>query len=117
MKTVKRFSPIIGMLMILALMACATTGTTTKPLTAKQQAAVWMSIYNTTYDDTMAMAKNPKASPAQKEMVAKKKAILTKVWPLLKAYVAIIDAGGTPAAAQGTAITDLINELTNMAGG
>jgi hypothetical protein len=88
-----------------------------KPLTAKQQAAVWMQIYNQIYDDTMTMAKNPKSTPVQKELVAKKKLILSKIWPLLRTYIAITDAGGTPPAEQSAAITDLITELTSLAGG
>ena len=105
---------LMAVLLVIGLMACATTPAS-KPLTAKQQAAVWMTVYNSQYDDTMAMAKNPSSTPAQKEMVAKKKAILTKVWPLIKAYVAITDTGSTPTNAQGVAITDLINELTALA--
>jgi hypothetical protein len=35
----------------------------------------------------------------------------------LKAYIAITDTGGTPATSQGAAITDLINQLTTLAGG
>lgn len=113
----RRYKIITVVLMIALLSACNLFTQTAKPLTAKQQAAVWMTIYNQTYDDTMAMAKNPLATPVQKETVVKKKAILTTVWPLLKTYIAITDTGGTPTNEQGAAITDLINQLAALAGG
>jgi len=115
MRKFNKYSVLVMILLFATVLACATTGT--KPLTAKQQAAVWMTIYNQTYDDTMAMAKNPAATPVQKEIVAKKKAVLTTVWPLLKTYIAITDTGGTPTSEQGAAITDLINQLAELAGG
>ena len=88
-----------------------------KPLTPKQQATIWMNIYISEYDDTMAMAINPSATPAQKEMVAKKKAILTKVWPLLKVYIAIVDSGGIPTQEATNDLINLINQLTGLATG
>lgn len=108
---------ILILILSLSLLSACAMFQTAESLTAKQQAAVWMTIYNQTYDDTLAMAKNPNSTPAQKEMVAKKKAILMKVWPLLKSYIAITDSGGTPTNSQGAAITDLINQLTQVAGG
>lgn len=112
----KKINVLFLSLMLLTFMACP-GAQITKPLTAKQQAAVWMQIYNQTYDDTMRTAKDPKATSTQKEMVVKKKAILAKLWPLLRTYVAVTDAGGTPAVEQGAAISDLITELTSLAGG
>jgi hypothetical protein len=94
--------------------ACATT-TGTQTMTPKRQATIWLGVYNAQYDDTMSIMTNPNSTPAQKEMGKKKKAILTKVWPLLKTYVAIIDGGGTPSNSETVAITDLINQLTTLA--
>lgn len=99
------------------LTACALFNQTTKPLTAKQQATLWMALYNSTYDSTMAMAKNPAATPTQKDMVAKKKAILTPMWPLLKVYVDMVDTGGTPSAESVRELGDLVDELASLVGG
>jgi hypothetical protein len=104
-------------LMVYLLSACSLFTQTTKPLTTKQQATIWMVVYNSVYDDTMAQAKNPTATPAQKEMVAKKKAILAQTWPLLKIYVGIVDTGGTPSVESSQQISDLINQLAALAGG
>lgn len=115
MKT-KRIMIAVPMVMVMAFfLSCATTGT--QPLTAKQQATVWMSVYNQTYDDTMATMQNPASTGAQKVMALKKKDILVKVWPLLRAYVSLVDSGGTPSATDTAAITDLINQLATLAGG
>lgn len=120
MQAYKRITVLFLILLvaIMALTSCATAPTKPdKPMSPKQQAAVWMNIYNVQYDDTMSMANNPNATPAQKAMVAKKKAILMKVWPLLKSYARITDTGGTPSASEEQAIINLINELTTLAGG
>jgi len=117
MQQFKRFNVLCLAVMLAVVVGCATTGITTKPLAAKQQASIWMIVYNSTYDDTMAMAKNPKATQAQKDMAAKKKVILTQVFPLLKIYAGIADTGGTPSVADAQAINDLINQLAASTGG
>ena len=108
---------IVMLVLALSFLSACTLFTQTKPLTAAQQASIWMIVYNATYDDTMAMAINPSATPAQKEMVAKKKAILTPLWPALKIYVAVVESGGTPSAESTAYIVDLINQLAALAGG
>lgn len=105
---------VLAGILALALVGCAAL-TQTTGLTPKQQATIWMEIYSFTYDDTMALAKNPAITPAQKELVAKKKAVLTQVWPLLKSFVAVVNSGGTPTAQDTAAITVLINQLTALA--
>lgn len=106
----------IVLIMVVSLMACATTFNQ-KPLTAKQQGVVWFSIYNSTYDDTMNVMKNPAATPAQKEIAQKKKVILTQVWPLLQIYASVVDSGATPDADITKSITDLMNHLTALTTG
>jgi hypothetical protein len=96
---------------------CATLTVGDKPLTPKQQATIIMNTYNAEYDDTMSMATNPNSTPAQKEIVAQKKMILTQIWPLLKVYVSIVDGGGTPTENQTQALLDLINQLTVLSTG
>jgi hypothetical protein len=96
--------------------ACASlTGTGTQTMTPKRQATIWLNIYNAQYDDTMSVMTNPNSTAAQKELGLKKKAILTKVWPLLKVYVAVVEGGGIPGDSDTAAITDLINQLTTLA--
>lgn len=107
----------VVMLMFITVSACTMFNQTTKPLTAKQQATVWMVVYNSVYDDTMSMAKNPAATSTQKAMVAKKKAILSQVQPLLKIYVGVVESGGTPSIESTQAISDLINQLAALTGG
>jgi len=88
-----------------------------KPMTPKQQATMWLNIYSQQYDDTMAMAKNPNSTPAQKEMVSKKKAVLSKIHPLLRAYVATVDSGGIPTPEATATLTGLVNNLVALQGG
>lgn len=83
--------------------------------TPKQQAIVWMDVYNAQYDDTMAIMTSPNATESQKAVGRKKKEILVKVWPLLKIYVDTVENNGVPSDAAGQEITELINQLTAMA--
>jgi uncharacterized membrane protein len=111
---------VIAVLMTLMFLAactssCAMLGGSVKTLTAKQQATLWMVVYNSVFDDTMAQAKNPAATAAQKDLVAKKKAVLTQVWPLLKIYAGVVETGGTPSVETAQAISDLINQLAALA--
>jgi thiamine biosynthesis lipoprotein ApbE len=106
----------IAMLLVLAFVfaGCSTTG---KPMTHKQQGIIWMSTYNSVYDDTLATMKSSTATAEQKALALKKKDVLTKAWPLLTAYMEIVDKGGTPTDERVAAITELINQLTALAGG
>jgi uncharacterized membrane protein len=104
----------ILLFILVILSACATTGTV--PMTAKQQATVWMDTYNAIYDDTISVMKNPLSTSAQKDLAQKKKSILIQVWPLLKVYVSVVEGGGVPLASDTATITDLINQLTQLAG-
>jgi len=100
----------IPVVLVMALMLMAAS--CPKTLTAKQQGAVWFSVYNSTYDDTMSVMKNPASTIVQKEMAQKKKAILIQVWPLLKIYASVVDSGEIPDADITKSITDLMNQLT-----
>jgi hypothetical protein len=110
-----RSSFILLLFMSFILSGCATTAQTT--MTPKQQATVWMEIYNAQYDDTMRIMYNPNATDAQKEIGRKKKEILKVVWPLLKDYIFIVDSKGTPSMALELEILEQINQLTMLAGG
>ena len=96
---------------LLVMYGCATT----QPLTAKQRATVILGVYNAEYNDTMAIMSSPTSTPAQRAMGAKKKVILTQIWPLLKIYTSIVDGGGTPDQQTEDQLMKLINQLTTMA--
>jgi len=115
----KRFNQISILLLVMAVCSCTwlNSVTGTKPLNAKQQATVWVQVYNSTYDSTMATMTNPLSTPAQKDMAQKKKAILAKAWPILKIYVSVVEIGGIPTAQDTAALTDLFDQLVVLAGG
>lgn len=122
-KNRKRFEPfnvaillsvLAGTIILFVLLNCA--GRTTNPLTLKQQATLIMGIYNAENRDTRLVMSNPASTPAQKALGAKKRAILIKAHPLLKAYISIIDAGGVPDVETTEQITDLINQLVALGG-
>lgn len=104
---------LVCMALLLVLAACAGI----KPMTAKQQSAVWLGVYNAQYDDCMSIMTNQASTAAQKDIARQKKALLAKIWPLLKVYTSIIDDGGTPMAEDTQTLTELINQLTRLAGG
>ena len=105
---------ILFVFMAFVLSACAAAPTT---MTPKQQATIWMDIYNAQYDDTMSIMTNPNSTETQRSVGAKKKEILKVVWPLLKQYVTIVDGKGTPSMELETEILNQINQLTMLAGG
>jgi len=109
----KRQIQIFVLLLLIILIGCATNGGT--KLTPKQNATVWMTIYNAQYDDTMLIMQNPLATKEQKNIALQKKAILTQIWPLLKVYVATVEGGGTPSVEMEATLTGLINQLTALA--
>ena len=106
---------VVLMSLVFVLSACVTTGLNVK--TPKQQATLWMDVYNAQYTDTMAIMTSPYSTETQKAIGRQKKAILVQVWPLLTAYVGIVDSGGIPSDADTQAIMDLINRLTTMSTG
>ena len=112
----RKFLAAIIVLCVLTFAACAGVRTE-PPLTAKQQASIWLGIYNAQYDDAMFVMSSPAATAAQKDIAKKKKEILTQVWPLLKIYVSAVDNNGTPTASDTAQLVELINKLTTMAGG
>ena len=114
MRRNKSIYVLLLMVLIFTLAACAALETA-QNLTPKQQLTVWMQVYNSTYDDTMTMANSPSLTQAQKDLINKKKAILTQAWPLLKTATIIIDSGGTLSEDQSVVINGLINQLTTLA--
>lgn len=123
----RRFKIEILLLAVMLLAGCGTINSliTPTPLTPKQQAIVWGNLYNQAYAETMATAKNPAATTAQKSIAMKKKAVLIRVWPLLKSFNApILDNDGLPTgeiqggnAATTAAIGLAFTELSNLSTG
>ena len=112
----KRLATVLWVVMILSLIAIIGCPKPTT-MTAKQQATIWLNIYNAEYEDTMTVMSSPNSTPAQRSVGAKKKDVLTRIWPLLQLYTNIIDGGGTPSEQTTKQLIHLINELTTAAGG
>jgi uncharacterized protein YceK len=110
----KRKVTVCGLIIMVMLAGCASM-TVGQPMTPKQQYTVAANTYNTVFDDTMAMAKTPNLTVAQKEMVVKKKAILSQMQPILLLVGNTLKAGGTPSPADLTTLNSLVNQLTTMA--
>lgn len=93
----KRAVQIIGLVVIAAffLGACATLKGTKAftDMSPKEKVTYFMATYNKIYDNTMKMATNPNATDLQKQMVKYKKELLTKVWPMIKAYDFYVSQG------------------------
>lgn len=71
-----------------------------------------MALYNQQYKDTMSMALTGDAlTEEQKEVVRAKKKILTKVYPLIMAYVEYVDHGTVPSVEMETMILNYLNQL------
>ena len=108
-----------GVALILGLMAaCATLGLKSfGDMTAQEKSLFFLKNYNSTYANTMTMANNPNVNLEQKEIVKAKKAILSKVYPLIQAYDLVVKGGGVPSEADEAAILDFMDQLAAMGGG
>lgn len=116
----KRFNCFTVFLVILALVsisACATVSIQPKPwdqMSAKEKSLFFIQTYNQQYKDTMAMAQRTDLTDAQKQIVAKKKEILTKAWPLIKLYDSTVTSGGVPSPRDEQQIYNLITDLSKL---
>ena len=104
---------------LLMLTACATVGPTAtgQALTAKQQATVWLSDYNSISANVKAVASSPISTPAQLDMARKELVIMKQVYPLLRTYDSLVNSGGTPSPQDVQTITNLMTQLATMIGG
>jgi hypothetical protein len=104
-------------LLAAVLIGCATVGV--KPWAERspmEKSSYFMSIYNRQYADAMAMASNSNLTEAQKVVVRKKKDVLEKAWPAIRAYDDIAVRGEIPSALSEQAILDYINQLATLGG-
>lgn len=102
---------------LVVLAGCASVGV--KPWTERspqEKSSYFMAIYNREFDDTMAMAKNPAITEAQKDVVRVKKNVLKKLWPAIKAYDEIVVQGKIPSVFDEQNILDMINRLATVGG-
>ena len=104
-----KFVPFI---LITALVGCATLGV--KPWndrSPKEKASYFISIYNKQYNDTLRMANSPDITPSGREVVRRKKSLLTKMYVAVGTYNDIVVKGEIPTFFDEQAILDLINQL------
>ena len=85
---------IAGAVIISLLTSCASMGV--KPWAERtpiEKSLSFMQFYNVQYADTMNLATSQSSTPAQKDLAAKKKAILKDLWPLVKLYDSYAQGG------------------------
>ena len=107
MKSRKSLAIVILLISVL-MVSCATTS---PPMSTKGKAAMVLATYNTQTQQTAIMSQRPDLTEAQKVMVRRKKAIILKLDPMIKAYGIVIQQGGTPSTADEQAIYSMIDEL------
>ncbi len=103
---------LILMLMVFFLMSCSVLGLKKTPLTPEQDLLMRMeSFYLSQTNDYNSMVKQTNLTPAQKEVLQKKRKILIESQPLLKMYGNAV-YGGTPVdKAMEQKLLDLLNQL------
>ena len=80
-------------------------------MTIKEQATVWMSIYNAQYDDYKATVKRGNLTENQKQILRVKKQVLTIAWDLLKTYAEYADTGQLPSRQFEAQLSNIIEQL------
>lgn len=106
---------IAGLVIISLITSCASVGVKSwGERTPVEKSLSIMQFYNNQYQDTMALAQNPNLTPQGKELVAKKKAILMELWPLVKMYDSYAQGGIQIPADLESHILLLINKIGGM---
>ncbi len=80
----------------------------------KERATWMMGIYNSQARDYKAMVARPDLTNAQKDILRKKKAALTEVYPLISTYTTYIESGAIPTKIVEDEILKIINDLTTL---
>ena len=107
------------LVLVAGLAGCATMSVNARPWaqqTPKERANFILGVYNAQYDDTMRMATDPLASPAQKAIVVKKKSVLKQIQPILSLYIQAVDQGMSVSPEDEAALLALINQLAAIGG-
>lgn len=103
---------VFPLILIFFFTACA--GLKIKPWAERspaEKSLAFMQFFNRQFEDTMSMAKDPKSTLAQKQMVMKKKEILRKLYPLIWSYDNLVVMGQIPPQLTEDAILAFINQL------
>ena len=103
----RRHKVLLVLLVAILLAGCAATAT----LSLKGKAAMILATYNVQTQQVVDMSNRPDLAEAQKDIVRKKKAIIQKLDPMIKAYGILVQQGGTPSPDIEQAIYDLIDAL------
>ena len=114
----RNLSIVAALVLLLALLAC-TANMTMKPWseqTPKDRLTWMLGIYNAQDRDYRAMTAMPNLTPAQKQVLQNKKAIMVKVYPLIDTYRTVVNQGGIPDQATEQSILNLLNQLTAVGG-
>lgn len=115
----RKIVPILVSIVLLAgLIGCAQLGigTVTDPtkMSPKQLATFAMGLYNRQYDSYKTDIANPNLTVAQKEMLPKRKAIMTRAWPIISGFDLLVASGQKPTREQEQSIIALVNELLSL---
>lgn len=109
------------LLYVFFLTACVTAGQkddglkSFSEMTHKERATWMMGIYNSQARDYKAMVARADLTNEQKDILRKKKSIMTQVWPMINTYTKYIDSGAAPTKEVEDDILKLINDLTALA--
>jgi hypothetical protein len=82
---------------------------------AERNAATWLHIWNSQFEDHVAMSKMSNLTDGQKEILNKKADLLTQSKPILDVYASAVKQGITPSATTEQELMMLMNQLSQMA--
>jgi len=82
---------------------------------AERNAAAWLHIWNAQFEDHKYMSGLPDLTNQQKVILNRKADLLGKSKPMLDSYVRVVKGGGVPSAMDEQQLTQLMNELSQMA--
>jgi heptaprenylglyceryl phosphate synthase len=83
-------------------------------MSAKEKAAFFMSVYNSSDMNYRAMASQPDLTEVQKEILRQKKQIMIQVYPLIQSYNTYVDSGVVPSVELEQNILTNIDKLTTL---
>ena len=104
---------------IIALMLCLMTGCALiskfKEMPTKKKALWFMRTYNAEYFDVMKQAQYYSIMPEEAKKVLRwRHKLLVQIYPLIKKYLAKIEAGVEPTVEEENELTDLMNRLMTV---
>lgn len=112
-----RFLGLLVMLLVVAFMTVALVGCQTDniktfdEMSAKEKATFMMSMYNKQYSNYQTQAAKPELTEAEREILRKKKKILSEVYPLIELYMSYVDSGAVPSTETEQKIINYLDQL------